>query len=108
METFGVGIIGAGWVASEHIKAFKQNPHTEVRAISSRTAEGARKKADDMGLLDCQVYDATEDLIESGDIDMVTICSPNYLHPEQTVMAARKKLHVIIEKPVAIDLEGLK
>ena len=108
METFGVGIIGAGWVASEHIKAFQKNPHTEVRAISSRTAEGARKKAEDMGLLDCKVYDTTEELNESGDIDMVTICSPNYLHPEQTVMAAREKLHMIIEKPVAIDLEGLK
>ncbi len=36
MRTYGVGIFGIGWVAGEHIKAFDQNPHMEVKALASR------------------------------------------------------------------------
>lgn len=31
MSKLGVGIVGVGWVAGEHIRAFRANPHTEIR-----------------------------------------------------------------------------
>ena len=36
MTTLGVGISGIGWCAGEHIKAFRKNPHTEVRLLHGR------------------------------------------------------------------------
>src|SRR4051812_3282734 len=45
MKTIGVAIHGAGWVSSEHIRAYQRNPHTEVVAIGSRTRESAERRA---------------------------------------------------------------
>jgi len=42
MKTYGVGVFGIGWVAGEHIKAYMQNPHMEVRALASRRKESAQ------------------------------------------------------------------
>ena len=41
MRKMGVGIVGAGAVSGEHIRAFRADPHTEVLALCSRTEEGA-------------------------------------------------------------------
>src|SRR3712207_4950153 len=39
-------------------------------------------------------------------LDMVILCTPSGLHPEQAVAAAQAGKHVITEKPMAITLEG--
>ena len=50
VERLGVAIQGAGNVAGEHLRAYLGNPHVEVVAISSRTLEGAERKARQVGL----------------------------------------------------------
>ena len=42
--TLGVGVSGIGWCASEHIKAFLKNPHTEVRVLHGRDEGRVREK----------------------------------------------------------------
>ena len=49
MNTYGVGIFGIGWVAGEHIKAFAQNPHMEVKALASRRRSSAQAAKDQLG-----------------------------------------------------------
>ncbi len=107
-KKFGVGIQGAGWVSGEHIKAFTKNPHTEVVAVSSRTLEGAKAKAKETGLKDARLYTRIEDLLDDKGVDIVAICTPQQLHAEETVKSAKAGKHVLIEKPVATSLEGLK
>ena len=41
MDKLGVGIIGCGWVAEEHIKAYINDERSEVRALVSRRRESA-------------------------------------------------------------------
>ena len=36
-KRFGVLINGAGWVATQHVQAFKQNPHADIVAISVKS-----------------------------------------------------------------------
>ena len=52
----GVLIHGAGWVSGEHIKAFKNNPNTEVVAISSRRLESCQQRAAEAGLENVAFY----------------------------------------------------
>ncbi|HEV2124293.1 MAG TPA: Gfo/Idh/MocA family oxidoreductase, partial [Chloroflexota bacterium] len=52
----GVGIIGLGWVAGEHIKAYQQNPHCEVVALSSSSRENAEAVQARHGLAEANVY----------------------------------------------------
>ena len=39
METFGVGIIGCGWVAGEYVKAFYTDQRSEIRGLGSSRME---------------------------------------------------------------------
>ena len=104
----GVGIVGAGWVSGEHIKAFQNNPHTEVRAICSRRENSARRKAEENNLQGCRIYTDYQEMLEQDDIDLVTICTPNHLHAKEAIQAAQAGKHMLIEKPVALHLNELR
>lgn len=106
-EELKVAIQGAGWVSTEHIRAYQRNPHTRVVAIGSRTKEGARRKAHEMGL-DVPVYDSFEELLDQSGADIVSLCTPPARHSAETVLAAEAGTHIGIEKPVAITLEELR
>jgi predicted dehydrogenase len=108
MQQFGVGIIGTGWVAGSHIQAFAANPHTEVRGIVSRDRERAIAKASEYHLERCRGYDHVAGLLDDPSINIISICTPHHLHAEQTIAAAQAGKHIVIEKPVALDLESLR
>lgn len=107
MEKLGVGIVGAGWVAGEHIRSFNQNPHTEVRALASRTLDGARAKAHESGI-DVDVYDDFEKMVAREDIQIVSIATPPHVHRDQAVAAAEAGKHILLEKAIATRLEDAR
>jgi len=107
MKTFGVGVFGIGWVAGEHIKAVTQNPNLRVAALASRKRESAQAKKNELGL-DCDILDDYEALLEREDIDIIDICSPNALHATEAISAAKAGKHVIIEKPIAMNISELR
>jgi glucose-fructose oxidoreductase len=47
-------------------------------------------------------YDDFDRLLSSGEIDAVYVATPNHLHAEQTIQAARHGVHVLCEKPMAV------
>ena len=104
--TLGVAIQGAGWVSTQHIRAYMKNPHTRVVAIGSRTQEGAQRKVQELGL-DVPVFDRYEELLAQPDVDIVSICTPPHRHSQETVLAAEAGKHILIEKPVATSLDEL-
>jgi predicted dehydrogenase len=104
----GVAVLGTGWVSGEHIRAFQQNPHTEVIAILSRERARAEAKAREFALPNCRAYTDLAELLASDAIGIVAICTPHHLHVEQAIACAEAGCHVLIEKPIALDLEGLR
>jgi predicted dehydrogenase len=107
MKTYGVGIFGIGWVAGEHIKAYVQNPNMKVVALASRHRASAQSAKAKLGL-DCDVLDTYDELVKREDIDIIDICSPNVLHAEEAIAAVEAGKHVVIEKPIGMDLAELK
>ena len=108
-RTLGVGISGIGWCATEHIKAFLKNPHTEVRMLHGRDEARVREKLSRYGvyLPEARFTKRYEDLLESDGIDIVSITTPNHLHAAQAVAAARAGKHFVLEKPTALDTRDL-
>ena len=104
----GVLIHGAGWVAGEHIKAFQNNPHTEVTAISSRRLESVQQRAQEAGLRDIGMYTDLSEALRRDDIDIVSICTPQHIHAENTIQAAEAGKHLVIEKPLANSLDEIR
>lgn len=107
-RTFGVLIHGAGWVSSQHIAAYVRNPATRVVAICSRRLESAQQRAAEAGLRDVACYDNFHRALAHDGVDIVSICTPQHVHAQNVVAAARAGKHLVIEKPVGISLSQLR
>ena len=108
MKELGVGIIGTGWVSGEYIRAFEANPHTEVLGLVSRDKARAKAKAEAFHAPHCRAYDRVDEMLADPSIHIVVICTPHHLHVSQGIAAAQAGKHLVLEKPVALDLEGLR
>jgi len=107
-QKLGVLVHGAGWVSTQHIQAFQRNPHTQVVAISSRKLESCRKRAEEAALKGAAFYDNYDKALRHAGVDIVSVCTPQHLHAENTIAAAEAGKHIVIEKPVANSLDELR
>lgn len=103
--TLGVGISGVGWCASQHIAAFTRNPQTRVTWLHGRDVERTRANLARYGLSlpGARVTTSYEEMLAAPDVDIVSITTPNHLHAEQAVAAARAGKHIVLEKPTGLD-----
>jgi predicted dehydrogenase len=108
MEKLGVGIVGTGWVSGEYIRAFEAEPRTEVRALVSREKERAHAKAEEYGITRARAYEHLEKMLDDPGIQIVVLATPHPLHVAQGVAAAKAGKHIVIEKPVALNLANLR
>ncbi len=94
------GIVGPGKVAQLHADALARLPDARLTAVAGRNEERASALAGPHG---ARVDPNLEAMIERGGVDAVILCTPHPLHAEQAVAAARAGLHVVVEKPMALD-----
>lgn len=106
-RAYGVLVVGAGWVSTQHIAAYVKNPYAKVIAICDHRLENARKRATEAGLADAALYDDFERALGHPGVDIVSICTPQHVHCRQVVAAAEAGKHLLIEKPAGISLEEL-
>ena len=104
---YGILIIGAGWVSTQHIAAYGNHPHAQVRVICNRNPDKARQRATESGLPDVACYDNADGALQHDGIDAVSICTPQHIHCANVIAAAAGK-HMLIEKPVANSLAELR
>ncbi len=107
MESFGVAIIGTGWVAGEHVKAFSSNPHAEVKIICGR--DQARTQA----FVDAQAPGAKavtdiNTIVNDDSINIVAIATPPDCHREQALAIAQAGKHILLEKAMATSLDDAR
>lgn len=103
-----IGIAGIGFIAEEYIKLITAGriQNAQVRALSSRNRshmEQVREKYQ----LDAKLFTDYEEMLSSGLIDAVMICTPHFHHPRMAIQAIRHGIHPMIEKPVGIFPEEL-
>ncbi|KAI6681057.1 hypothetical protein NL676_034938 [Syzygium grande] len=102
------GILGCANIARQLSRAIMLSPNTALCAISSRSIEKARKFAADNGLPSTvKIYGDYRAVLDDPDIDAVYIPLPTTLHAKWAVAAAEKKKHMLLEKPVALDVAEL-
>jgi predicted dehydrogenase len=108
-RTLGVGVCGTGWCASQHIAAFLRNPQTRVTWLCVRDVERARANLTKYGLVlpDARITTSYEEILASTDVDIVSIATPNHLHADETVAAAKAGKHLLLEKPTGLDIVEL-
>ena len=103
MKKVRFGIIGCGGMGSAHARQIMAAGARDfcLTAVSDSTPARAEVVAAEHGL-ECFADDY--ELMDSGLVDAVLIATPHYYHPPLTIAAARRKLHVLCEKPIAVSV----
>lgn len=102
MSKLGLGLIGCGWAARNlHMASYRDL--FELKAICCRTEDHAEKFKDEFGFE--RAYTGYIDLLESPDVDVVTICTPASTRLEIIEPAAKLGKHIFTEKPLAWEIE---
>ena len=97
------GLIGAGGIAQAYVQAFKGLRIARLVGIADINLDSARLLA---GQLGCGAYSSYQELAEEWALDAVIICTPPHSHPEIANFFTERKIHVLCEKPLSIDLSS--
>lgn len=100
-----VGIVGLGAISPLHIRAILKYGQ-KITAICDVDPEKRQKVNAEFGL-NAEEYSDYNALLASGKVDAVHVCTPHYLHAEIICMALGANIHVLCEKPLAINFEQL-
>ncbi|MGH7845980.1 MAG: Gfo/Idh/MocA family protein, partial [Candidatus Binatia bacterium] len=103
-RVLGVGVIGLGGASLAMIPKFAKNPHYRIAAAADIDAEIMDRFRRDFP--DAESHDDAAGLCASRAVDLVYIATPNRFHAEHARMALESKKHVLIEKPMTIDIAG--
>ncbi len=102
--TLGLGLIGTGRHGARYAEHIQSDvPDAALVAVSRRDEEqlgefAARYKVPN-------IYTDYRELVSDPMVDAVVIVTPNYLHMPMTVAAAENGKHVLVEKPMARNVE---
>ncbi|MBW3468047.1 Gfo/Idh/MocA family protein [Arthrospiribacter ruber] len=102
MKKIKAAIVGTGFIGPAHLEALRRIPYVEVTALCEVNMELARAKADILGIPNAYTF---EEMLQQKDIDVVHICTPNFLHYSQSKAALEAGKHVVCEKPLATKIE---
>ncbi len=93
------GIVGAGFVGAVHATAARR-AGARIAGVSASSKVSTSEAVDRLGAE--RGYAEADALVNSPDIDVVHICTPNYLHFALAEAALAAGKHVICEKPLAV------
>jgi len=97
--TLNFAIIGCGKIAQRHAEQIARVG--KLTAVCDIDFQRAQQLASDFN---CKTYhDISELLAVESNVDVICICTPNYLHAQQTILSLNAGKHVLCEKPLAIN-----
>jgi len=98
-----VGVIGTSWWADlEHLPGLRARGDVDLVALCGRDERRLHALADRYGIP--ARHTDWRALVTGGGLDAVVLSTPNHLHHPQALLALEHGLHVVCEKPLALDL----
>ncbi|NLP52915.1 Gfo/Idh/MocA family oxidoreductase [Bacillus sp. RO1] len=101
MKKIRVGIIGTGFGAKVHAPVMRSHPGFEVVSIASVSRGRLDEIKEETGIEN--VYGNWEEMLDSEEIDLVSVASAPLLHHDMVVKAFASGKDVLCEKPMAFD-----
>lgn len=105
MSKIQVAVVGTGFIGPAHIEALRRLPNVHVSALVEVSQELAESKAAQLGIEKAYTF---EKMLEDASIQVVHICTPNFLHFPQTKAVLEAGKHVVCEKPLSNTLPEAK
>ncbi len=97
-----VGVVGCGRISKNHFGSIEQHAQNiELVAVCDIDPNVLKENADQYKV---PGYIHMAEMLDKEKLDMVILCTPSGLHPEQAILAAKHKVHVLTEKPMGTRL----
>jgi UDP-N-acetyl-2-amino-2-deoxyglucuronate dehydrogenase len=96
-------IAGCGKVASTHAQAWQHLPDSQFVSVCDINPERAAAMAAQFGV---RPYTNLAEMLEREQVSVLSVATPHPLHVETIETAASRGVHVICEKPLAVEVEG--
>jgi UDP-N-acetyl-2-amino-2-deoxyglucuronate dehydrogenase len=94
-------VIGLG-VGRSHAEAYHTLDSTELLAVCDANEERLWPVAEEYG---CRAYTSVDELLNNPEVELVSVATPHPSHAELTIRSLRAGKHVLVEKPMTIDLD---
>ena len=99
-------VIGTGGIGLEHLVSLSACPRAASVAIAENNPQRAKEASERFRI--SRSYSDYRELLDQPDIDAVTIALPNHLHAQVAIAALEARKHVLLEKPMAIDVPSAR
>ena len=96
-----IAFTGTGYIAKIHATAALKLAGVELTAVVNHRPESRQAFAEQFGIP--RQYATLAELLAAGDVDAISINTPNYLHAPQASAALEAGVHVMVEKPMAMN-----
>lgn len=97
-----IGIIGAG-IGRQHLRGYNQLSQARVTALCDVHPERAQALVTEFDLPQAQLYNDYRQMLFEAKLDAVSVCVPNALHERVVVDCLNAGVHVLCEKPLAMN-----
>ncbi|MBT4332579.1 MAG: Gfo/Idh/MocA family oxidoreductase [Candidatus Cloacimonetes bacterium] len=104
MENVKFALIGCGRISAKHLEAIEQIDGAEVIACADIIEQRAKDSAEKFKIK--THYKDYKEMLEKEEVNAVIICTPSGMHPQMGIEAAKRKINVVTEKPMGIDLKS--
>ena len=104
-------ILGYGFIGAVHAATIKKVAGAELVAVVEKdknkwhSVTHGNIDIEGMEPLDAPIFETIDDMLQTVDVDCISICLPTFLHREYTAQAMAAGLDVVCEKPMALTLE---
>ena len=102
MQKIKIGIIGCGRISSKHFESIANIPEAEVVACCDIIKERATLSAEKYNVPN--IYIDYIEMLKKEKLDLIAICTPSGIHPQIGIVAAKQKINVLSEKPMAVSI----
>ena len=114
-----IGIVGIGNMGVQHLRHVIDLPNTQLAAVCDRKAarfEAAFTAADPpktassnvdyaARLAETAQFTDYQEMLDGAELDGVIIATPHYDHPDMSLQAFARGIHVLVEKPIAVHVK---
>ncbi len=101
-----IGLIGAGTISYPHLHAYAKNKNVGEIVVAEINDKARARLCERYGVKKSTPH--YEELLNDPSIDLVDVLLPSYLHQGVSIEAMKAGKHVICEKPLALNAQGVE
>jgi predicted dehydrogenase len=96
-----IAFAGAGYIINVHARAARAQRDVELAAVVEKFPDRAAALAQKFRIKN--QYETVEQMLKARGVDALVIGTPNFLHAPQAIAALKAGIHVMVEKPMAVN-----